>query len=110
MISIVAVFLGISLGFLSSKMLFLQWFTLIPWCIAAVIIGYFSKNKKASLINGAIYGFLLGFIFMMGQYTGSDPLTTKLFPFAVLGLVSAIFAMLLSFVGYLVKVKIKKNS
>lgn len=73
----VSAIIGMLLGFLASKMLFLQWITLIPWGLAGLVVGYVSNSRKQSVINGGSYGFLLGFVFMMGQYTGHDPLPPK---------------------------------
>ena len=98
------------MGYLSSKMLFLQWFTLIPWGLAALFIGYSSKNKKQAVVNGSVYGFFLGFVFLVFQYSGIDLLITKILPFILLGIVSAICGMLLSFMSYFVKFKVRKNS
>lgn len=101
---------GVILGFVTSKMLFLQWITLIPWGLGALIIGYLSKTKKQSLVDGSLYGFFLGFIFMIGQYNGTDSLITKVLFFVILGLVTALCSTIAGFIGYLVNLKTGKNS
>ena len=76
-------------------------FVLTPWAVMGLIIGWFSAGKKAALVNGALYGFALGFAFMVAGYTGTAPIVTKLLPFAVLGLFGALYGTLWSIVGKL---------
>lgn len=106
--AVISVISGIFLGFLASK-IHIQGFTLIPWGLAAIILGYYSNNRKEATINGASYGFLLGFVFMIAAYNGSDPLINKIPFFILMGIFSAICAMVLTIIGYFVKSKIKKN-
>lgn len=102
-----AAIVGIILGFVASKMLFLQWATLLPWGVAGLIIGLFGKTKKESAVLGAVYGFCLGFVFMLGVYEGSAPIVTRIPFFAIIGLVSAICGSILSLLGSFFK-KAKK--
>ncbi len=89
---LVAVITGGVLGGLASKLLFLQWFTLLPWGVAAVAMGFWSPSRRAAVSNGLAFGFALGLLFMIGGYSGSDPVMTKLPFFAVLGALSAVVA------------------
>jgi hypothetical protein len=90
---------GIVLGFLGSKLTFLGWLTVIPWGIAALIVGYVSLNLRQALLPGLVFGFFLGFVFMIGGYSGSDPLLTKLLPFVVIGAVTAVVGAIVALVG-----------
>jgi hypothetical protein len=94
-----AVGLGIVLGALGSRMLFLGWATLIAWAVAAVGIGIMSRAWREALIDGAAYGFALGFSFTALGYNGADPPITKLPFFAILGIVSAAFGAALTLVA-----------
>lgn len=94
---------GIILGFVASKMLFLQWATLLPWGVAGLIIGLFGKTKKEAALLGAVYGFCLGFVFMLSGYQGKDPVITKVPPFIILGIVSSVFGSILSLLASLFK-------
>ena len=93
---VIAAALGILLGILASRMLFLQWATLIPWGVAAVAIGVLARDRTMALIAGAVYGFALGFSFMVAGYGGADTALSKTPFFAVIGLVSAGFGAVLS--------------
>ena len=102
----ISIVVGIVLGFISSRLLFLQGLTLLPWGITALLIGYFSKSQRLALINGLGYGFFLGFIFILAGYTGSEPVITKMQFFVLLGIVSAICGAVLSFISHLIRIRI----
>ena len=93
--------IGGILGYAASRFLFLQWLTLIPWGLAALLVGYFSTTRRQSVLNGIAFGFFMGFIFMAAGYTGNDPIITKIPFFASLGIVSAACGALASVVGHM---------
>jgi hypothetical protein len=93
---VIAVALGILLGVLGSRMLFLQWATLIPWGLVAVVVGVLARDRGQAIVDGAVYGFALGFSFMVAGYGGTDPVVAKAPFFAIIGLVSAGFGAVLS--------------
>jgi hypothetical protein len=90
---------GVVLGFLASRLLFLQWATLIPWAVAGLAVGAIGRDRREAVIAGAVYGFALGFTFMIFGYNGTDPVAAKLPFFAILGVVSAAFGVALGLVG-----------
>ncbi|HVT00748.1 MAG TPA: hypothetical protein VHE53_00765 [Patescibacteria group bacterium] len=102
--------LGIILGFLATKVLTLQVLTVIPWGLAALIIGYLSNNRKESIKNGLAYGFFLGFVFMVANYNGADPVATKIPFFVLMGVVSAVFGAVLSIIGNLIPSRSRKKT
>jgi hypothetical protein len=63
--------------------------TLVPWGLVAIFIGWRVTWPEAALA-GALYGFALAFTFMTSVYTGVDPVTRKLPGFIVLGLVGSV--------------------
>src|SRR5262245_25809024 len=88
---IIAAAVGIVLGVIASKLLFVgSALTLVPWGIAALIIGYFSAGRGEAVLNGVVYGFLLCFVFLVSGYTGSEPITSPMPFFALLGLFGAV--------------------
>ena len=91
--------LGVALGLLGSRLLFLGWATLIPWGVAALVVGGISKDWRQALVGGAAYGFALGFTFTAAGYGGADPLLSKVPFFAIFGVVSAAFGVALSLAG-----------
>ncbi len=98
------------LGLAASQLRFLQAFTLLPWGVAALVVGYASRDTRAAIGNGASFGFVLGLLFMVGGYGGSDPVASKLPFFAVLGVVSAVAATVLSILGLGLRGRIRGNA
>ena len=105
-----AIALGVMLGFLGSRLLFLGWATLIPWGIAGLVVGAISQDRRQALAGGAAYGFVLGFTFTAAGYGGADPPLSKIPFFAVLGLVSAAFGIVLSLVGHWLTIRLRTAS
>jgi len=46
------------------------WYNIIPWAIAALIVGYLSENRRASLVNGAVFGYFLFVVYILLGYAG----------------------------------------
>ena len=82
---VLSALLGLVLGFAATKMLFLGGWTLVPWAVAAMLIGWLSADARRALVHGALYGFVLSFVFMVADYVGSE-LFAKLPFFALLGI------------------------
>lgn len=96
----VAIFLGAVLGGLLAKVIFngSAW-NLIPWGVTGIGLGIFARSKKEAGISGALYGFVLSFIFMVRGYEGAAPIITRFPPFAVLGLFGAVCGSMLGLMG-----------
>jgi hypothetical protein len=90
--AVVGALLGIGGAYVQS----LGSWTLLPWAIGGIVIGYMSPQRRAWLA-GAAYGFALAFAFMIAAYTGAAPVRTRLPAFALLGLVGAVCGAVLSF-------------
>jgi len=41
------------------------WYDVFPWAAAAFIIGYTSKNRRSSIVNGAIFGYFLFLVYIL---------------------------------------------
>jgi hypothetical protein len=91
--------LGAGLGLLASLMHSLQWLTLLPWVIAAVLVGYPSATRRSAAVDGAAFGFAPGFVFIAAGYAGSARILARLPFFAALGVVSAVTGLVASVVG-----------
>jgi len=74
---------------------------LIPWAAIGLAIGWLCVNNKAALINGAVYGFALAYTFMVVGYNGTDPLSHKLLPFVIFGVIGSIAGLVLTSIGKL---------
>lgn len=80
--------------------------SLIPWGLVAVLLGYLASSRKESIISGAVYGFIVSFVFMLG-YAGTAPEVSRIPFFAAIGLFGALCAMLASFIVFIIKSKLK---
>lgn len=89
-----AIVVGIILGYVGGPV-----FILIPWGIACVVIGVFSSGKKWAIINGTAFGFAVSYVFMLVGYSGQAPISTRLLPFVVLGLIGAACGLVLSLIS-----------
>ena len=46
------------------------WYDVLPWAVVALIIGYTSKNRRSSIVNGAIFGYFLFLVYIFAGYKG----------------------------------------
>src|SRR6266705_3079210 len=93
-----AVALGLVLGWAAAHALFLHWWTLVPWGVAALALGY--RVKRAGAVTaGAVYGFVLCFIFTLASYGGAASAIIRIPFFAAMGLVGALCGLLLALLG-----------
>ena len=90
--------LGLILGWAAAHALFLHWWTLVPWGLAGLALGYRAKRAGA-VTAGAGYGFVLCFVFTLASYGGAAPAITRVPFFTVLGLVGALCGLLLALLG-----------
>jgi hypothetical protein len=97
---IIASALGLVLGWGAAHALFLGWWTLLPWGLAALALGYRARKVNA-LLAGATYGFVLSFVFMLAGYTGAASVISRVPFFALLGLFGALCGCLLAALGTL---------
>src|SRR5206468_12488499 len=93
-----AVALGLLLGWAATHALSLQWWTLVPWGLAAVALGY-RANRARATIAGALYGFVLCFVFTLAGYGGAAPPISHRPLFTALGLRRAVWGVLPALLG-----------
>ena len=107
---ILAAALGAILGLVGARYIFVgSSLSLIPWGLAALIIGYFSTTWKGALGSGGLFGFCLASTFMVAGYQGTAPVTSYLIPFAIIGLVGALCAIAGATVGQLIRTKVRSR-
>jgi len=93
---LVAGVLGVALGWLGAKPLsFLGVGNVLLWALAVVALGTRPGTAPGKALRLGLFGFVLGVSFMCFGYAGVDPLSTKLVPFAVIGLFCAVCAIAL---------------
>src|SRR3989442_7366052 len=87
------VVLGLILGWAAAHALFLHWWTLAPWGLAGLALGYRAKRAGAVIAGGG-YGFVLCFVFTLASYGGPTPAIPPVPFFTVLGVVRALCGLL----------------
>ena len=101
---IIAAILGAILGATGSNYIFLGWYSVVPWGLVALAIGFWC-SKRQSLYAGAVYGFCLCFAFMIAGYNGAASLLSRLPFFVLIGLFGAVCGIAVSVTGYFLKVR-----
>ena len=67
-----AVILGLGLGELSARVLFVgSWYSLVVWGIAGMLVGYRALDRGAVRYAGLLYGFTLVAMFILAGYGGA---------------------------------------
>ncbi len=69
------------------------WYDVFPWAVAAFIIGYTSKSRRSSIVNGAIFGYFLFLVYIFAGYRGKTDMGSMI--------KFILFDMLFSLVGSL---------
>lgn len=60
---------AVVIGYLSYRLMS-GWYNIVPWAVAALSTGFFSKCRQGSLINGAIFGYFLFMAYIWLGYQG----------------------------------------
>src|SRR5438094_8478394 len=90
--------LALLLGWAAAHGLSLQWWTLVPWGLAAAALG-FRASRATAVVAGALYGFVLCFVFTLATYGGAAPAITQVPFFTAPGLVGALCGLLPALFG-----------
>jgi len=102
---ILGIFTGLATFYLVSG-----WYSVFPWAVAVLVIGYASTNRRDSIINGAIFGYILFLVYILLGYQGKTDTGSiiKFIAFNVLfSLVGAIAGIIGAFMGNWLKRKIR---
>jgi len=100
--------IGALLGIIGSRILFVgSALSLIPWGLVGLADGIYAKNTKEAVVSGFVYGFLLSFVFMLSGYNGTQSIITRVPFFAILGLFGAFCGLILAYIGFFIKNKLK---
>jgi hypothetical protein len=101
---ILAAILGVILGVTGPHYVFLGWYSVVPWGLVVLAIGFWC-SKRQSLYAGALYGFFLCFSFMIAGYNGTSSLVSRLPFFILIGLFGAVCGIAVSVTGYFLRVR-----
>ena len=102
--SIVALIVGVVIGATGPQYVFLGAYSLIPWGLVAVALGFWG-NRREALKSGAMYGFSLSFAFLVAGYNGAPSLVSRFPFFLILSLFGAACGLALSALGYYLKLR-----
>jgi hypothetical protein len=92
--------LGALLGLLGARYVLVgSGLSLLPWSVAALAAGWWSRSRPRAAAAGVVFGFALAAVFMVTGYSGAEPLVTRLPAVTLLGLVGAAGAGLLAVLG-----------
>jgi len=87
---------------------FAGWFTIIPWVAVTLFAGYFSRTRRRSLVNGAVFGYFLFLAYLFIGYRGKTDISSA-FHFALFNLafslVGAGAGAFGSYIGHWLKTK-----
>ena len=80
------------------------------WGVATVALGAVEGTARAKAIRLGVYGFALGFAFMCFGYSGEGALTTRLVPFAIIGIFCAVCAIALGALVHVIRSRTRSSS
>jgi hypothetical protein len=102
---------GVLLG-LISYYYFYGWYDIFPWAVVALLVGYISKDRRDSLINGAIFGYFLFLVYIFAGYknkTGTSGFINFILFDLFFSVVGALAGIIGSFIGNWVKRRFGRN-
>jgi hypothetical protein len=88
------------------------WYNIIPWAIAALLVGWLSETRRKSILNGAVFGYVLFLVYIWQGYSGKTDAGSmlKFVAFdAGFSLVGAVAGVVGAVVGSWIKGKIGKR-
>lgn len=80
---------------------------LVLWGLLALAIGVLCISPRVAALDGALYGFVLAYVFMVAGYTGTA-LSSKLLIFGLFGVGGAIWGAILALAGFGARKLLKK--
>ena len=104
--TMIATLLGVAVGISGQYYLFIGIYSLIPWGLCGIGLGYLTRGKVEAAISGALYGFALAFSFMVWGYSGTSPIWGRLPFFGLLGIFGAACGLSAAMVGRLIRTRV----
>jgi hypothetical protein len=83
---------------------------ILIWAVAVVALGAITGTAPGKALRLGVFGFVLGFAFMCFGYSGDSALTTRLLPFALIGLFCAVCAIALGALVHVIRSRISSSS
>jgi hypothetical protein len=82
---------------------------ILIWAVAVVTLGAITGTAPGKALRLGVFGFALGFAFMSFGYSGDAALTTKLVPFALIGVFCAVCAIALGALVHVIRSRISSH-
>jgi uncharacterized membrane protein YccC len=101
---IMAGILGIILGATGPYYLFMGSYSLVPWGLVGLALGFWCSMRQA-FYAGAVYGFCLSFSFLIAGYNGTASIFSRFPFFALLALFGAVCGVALAATGYFLRLR-----
>ena len=79
---------------------------ILIWAVAVVALGAITGTAPGKALRLGAFGFVLGFAFMCFGYSGDSALSTRLLPFALIGLFCAMCAIALGALVHVIRSRI----
>jgi hypothetical protein len=79
---------------------------ILIWAVAVVALGAIRGTAPGKALRLGTFGFALGFAFMCFGYSGDSALTTRLLPFALIGLFCAVCAIALGALVHVIRSRV----
>lgn len=106
-----AVLLGVLLGWAGARPLSgLAVGNLLLWGVATVALGMVEGSPRQKAIRLGAFGFAVGFAFMCWGYSGEPALTTRVVPFAFIGIFCAVCAIALGGLVHVIRSSVRSTS
>jgi len=108
---IAAAALGVLLGWAGARPLsILAVGNVVVWGLAAAALGLVGGTAPATALRLGVFGFTLGFAFMCFDYTGDSPLTTRVVPFAIIGVFCAVCAIAMGLAARILRIYWRRHA
>jgi hypothetical protein len=92
---------GAVLGFACARVVFVgSGWSIVAWAVVGLILGASATEPCRALLHGAVYGFVLSFVFMVAGYQGDADTVTRIPFFTALGIVGALSGLALAAIGH----------
>ncbi len=101
---------GLALGWVGARPLSgLAAGNILIWAVAVVALGAITGTAPGKAVRLGVFGFVLGVAFMCFGYSGEESLTTKVLPFALIGLFCAVCAIALGALVHVIRSRIASS-
>ena len=104
------VFVGVMLGLLAARFLFVgSSLSLLVWAAVVVGVGVAAPSIRAALGGGAILGFTTVWSFIGFGYQGARPIVEEAIPFTLIAVLGAIGAAVVALLACFIRTRVQES-